>query len=643
MKNDQNLGKNDAFTMNSDSPLNVGEKDLLNMEEVHQSLINLIEGADTPITIALKGEWGSGKTSLMNIIKDKLCKGDDAKFYSVTVNTWKFSMFDLTHQASSQAVVNILQSMVYQIMALKPNNAQQERINEIINKIAISAINVKSVYNVIGEPVLNQFGVNKTTIGFIGKAISVLKSIGDNSKKSKISTDNASLVEQLHQEIESLVNDVLHTNKQAHAQVLPYNSSQDIKYTFLQNKPDVPFNTKNLPSVAVRFIAFLINCLCYLSNLVYFAFCQMFLFIVEFVSNVLLVLWRVFYYALKVFADLIDFFIQEWYNCFSVHSSNFKESKEECTIDNRSKSGFIFFIDDLDRINPALALEILEILKNVFDIKHCIFIIAIDPDVLDEVINKKLENLINKKHGKYQLYLNKLIQFSIAMPVQSYDLTPLLKKELANNSIFTKDELKSSDLIAFIRTVIELSIGKNPRSVKKLLNYLSLFNILSKGLWERYIQYKNTFGRIEFDLFEKKIIFIVVCIQHSYPDIFNALSHFPVFTSWSDDVIKAFDLKPLLPIELDNLFEKIKLTYGIDLTNTEKHGQWEIILFRLCQSKNNLRYNFPQILCLLKKMDYVFVQHLKQNNLNEQDYSLLLSKLLNAACGARMADDFSIE
>ena len=39
----------------------------------------------------------------------------------------------------------------------------------------------------------------------------------------------------------------------------------------------------------------------------------------------------------------------------------------KCGQNNGIKNGFIFFIDDLDRVKPTLAVEILEVLKNIFD------------------------------------------------------------------------------------------------------------------------------------------------------------------------------------------------------------------------------------------------------------------------------------
>ena len=122
----QHFDQRRSVTASSDLPLEVGEKDLLNMGEYHDALVGFIQEADTPITIALEGKWGSGKSSIMNIIKGELCDGADAEFYGITIKTWQYSLLDASSSnASSLAVVKILQSMINSIMELKPNREQR--------------------------------------------------------------------------------------------------------------------------------------------------------------------------------------------------------------------------------------------------------------------------------------------------------------------------------------------------------------------------------------------------------------------------------------------------------------------------------------------------------------------------------------
>ncbi len=47
-------------------PRKSSQADLFGIQVYQDALIKYIRLTDTPITIALQGEWGSGKTSLMN-------------------------------------------------------------------------------------------------------------------------------------------------------------------------------------------------------------------------------------------------------------------------------------------------------------------------------------------------------------------------------------------------------------------------------------------------------------------------------------------------------------------------------------------------------------------------------------------------
>jgi hypothetical protein len=51
-----------------------------------------VAACDTPLTIGIQGDWGSGKTSLMNLIRAGLGEG----LATVWINTWKYAQ--LNHQ-----------------------------------------------------------------------------------------------------------------------------------------------------------------------------------------------------------------------------------------------------------------------------------------------------------------------------------------------------------------------------------------------------------------------------------------------------------------------------------------------------------------------------------------------------------------
>ena len=51
-----------------DEPVKPGSKDNLDISIHSKSLIDFITDTSTPITVGIQGEWGSGKTSLINSI-----------------------------------------------------------------------------------------------------------------------------------------------------------------------------------------------------------------------------------------------------------------------------------------------------------------------------------------------------------------------------------------------------------------------------------------------------------------------------------------------------------------------------------------------------------------------------------------------
>ena len=123
-----NIDNNVKTSTVSEKAKTAEQENLLNIAKYTEGVIDYIKETDTPFLIAINGEWGSGKTSLMNDIRGELCDKDDDKalYYGVVINTWQFSLSNFTQP--SQAVVRILQSIVNQIIKLKPDYERRDKI-----------------------------------------------------------------------------------------------------------------------------------------------------------------------------------------------------------------------------------------------------------------------------------------------------------------------------------------------------------------------------------------------------------------------------------------------------------------------------------------------------------------------------------
>jgi hypothetical protein len=119
-----------------DVPRKHTQDDLFGIQVYQDALIKYIRLTDTPITIALQGEWGSGKTSLMNLLRYNLCEIDNAPYFPIWINTWQFSLM----KTPSQAIISILEGIINQIGALNPNTQKWEdskkKIGGLFKKMA---------------------------------------------------------------------------------------------------------------------------------------------------------------------------------------------------------------------------------------------------------------------------------------------------------------------------------------------------------------------------------------------------------------------------------------------------------------------------------------------------------------------------
>lgn len=177
---------------------------------------------------------------------------------------------------------------------------------------------------------------------------------------------------------------------------------------------------------------------------------------------------------------------------------------ESCNLDR-----IVFFIDDLDRVKPIKALELLESLKNFLDVENCVFVLAVDYEVVQMGMRQKFGVDLQKQSGKS--FFDKIIQLPFVMPSSSYDLVNYLKKLMEPISSLKKLNEDDYEDLAEITT---LTVGSNPRSIKRVINYISLITKMHKTGNSKSQQ--GTFPNQE-----SSILYAVVCMQVAWPEIFN--------------------------------------------------------------------------------------------------------------------------
>ncbi len=164
------------------------------------------------------------------------------------------------------------------------------------------------------------------------------------------------------------------------------------------------------------------------------------------------------------------------------------------------KKRVIFFVDDLDRLSPDKAIDVLEVLKLFLDCKHCVFLLAIDYDVVVNGVKLKYKNSLGEEKGKE--FFEKMIQVVYTLP--SY---------LSRTDEYVKDILvqnKQSPLLAAeFAGLMKSGRKNNPRSIKRLINSFVLLEKMKMSYDNKPLSTESAI-----------MLFSALCLQNICPEVF---------------------------------------------------------------------------------------------------------------------------
>lgn len=186
-----------------------------------------------------------------------------------------------------------------------------------------------------------------------------------------------------------------------------------------------------------------------------------------------------------------------------------------------NRSRVVIFVDDLDRLRPGKAVEVLEILKLFLDCENCIFILAVDYNVVTMGIKEKFGESFDEEKAKS--FFDKIIQLPFKMPVAQYDIFNYVKNMMIQMNIATDDKN-----VMIYENLIKTSIGFNPRGMKRLFNSYQLLDIIISGS----VNNMNVPVR-------QRILFGIICMQMKYENLYNHL----ISLKLSSDVLHSFKNK----------------------------------------------------------------------------------------------------
>ena len=86
------MSKNSSYGFTDEA----ATEDLFGIDNYITGLAKFIGTCNTPMTISIQGTWGTGKTSIMSMVKNKFDEGALAgTIKPIWFNTWEFSQFNM--------------------------------------------------------------------------------------------------------------------------------------------------------------------------------------------------------------------------------------------------------------------------------------------------------------------------------------------------------------------------------------------------------------------------------------------------------------------------------------------------------------------------------------------------------------------
>lgn len=176
------------------------------------------------------------------------------------------------------------------------------------------------------------------------------------------------------------------------------------------------------------------------------------------------------------------------------------EKLVEKNVEGSSTDRVVIFVDDLDRLSPGKAVELLEVMKNFLDCKKCVFVLAIDYNVVVRGVREKYGKDFDEEKGRS--FFDKIIQVPFKMPVSDYNIKEYVRKNLEHIGVTVGD----TSLKLYVN-LIGTSIGSNPRSMKRLFNSFLLLKQIAPDIFV--------------DPTKQDMLFVLLCLQSRYEVVYN--------------------------------------------------------------------------------------------------------------------------
>ena len=281
------------------------------------------------------------------------------------------------------------------------------------------------------------------------------------------------------------------------------------------------------------------------------------------------------------------------------------EALKACLKELAAEKPIILFIDELDRCRPDYAVDMLEVIKHVFDVENVKVVLVTN--------TKQLRAAINHRYGvevDAQKYLDKFLKYNFALPdkvVARFEEERALvsaeyfKQLIRSNGIAGKLKglIEQEIIMDFIRDMIERN-GLSLRETERLVRFLEIYYSLGRGGLDSQKMWQYILLRIT-----------GVFIFCFYPNLMNDINK---NYTHSKDFARLFNIPSLSNIPLNSS--------GVIYTNTNV-----IAMMFILHGQKDVHFNFSNVIDLNRWQKLINEKFLENEDIYPGGISGVLSIL----------------
>ena len=209
-------------------------------------------------------------------------------------------------------------------------------------------------------------------------------------------------------------------------------------------------------------------------------------------------------------SDVTDAFEKSNIEVLNKLKSEFEKAVDK-KLNEKKKNRLVIFIDDIDRVEPAKAVELLEAIKIFCECKNCVFVLAVDYDIILKGAKRKFDD------DKGQEFFDKIIQVPFNMPVTTSKTSEYIKNLIGDVFSNVSEEKLKDELTDFYINMSKVTKGNNPRSIKRLLN--------SFVITDKVLRLKNNNEKIypddEKSEYVRALLYGLLCIEYNNSKVYE--------------------------------------------------------------------------------------------------------------------------